>query len=104
MDSILLSALAKYGILTGLAIFAASLLITRLFGARTDATEENARSTLIDGLSKRISALETAQSDHMKQFDAERQRRLDAEAKVAELTARVAVLESQLRTLGHDPR
>lgn len=104
MDTDFLTAVAKFGVLPAIALYGLSVFIPRAFSARTDVAEETARSTLIAGLSTRIDALEKAQAEHMQAFDAERQRRLDAESKVAALTARVAQLETQLRNLGHDPK
>lgn len=104
MDSTFFDSVAKYGVAATICLYAASLIIPKMFSARTDTAEETARTSLIAGLSARIDALEKAQADHMKAFDDERQRRLDAESKVSALTARVAQLEAQLRTLGHTPQ
>lgn len=104
MDSTFFDSVAKYGVAATICLYAASLIIPKMFSARTDTAEETARTSLISGLSARIDALEKAQADAMKQFDDERQRRLDAEAKVAALSTRIGKLEQQLRDLGHTPQ
>lgn len=104
MDTTFFDSVAKYGVAATICLYAASLIIPKMFSARTDTAEETARTSLISGLSSRIDALEKAQADQMAQFDAERKRRLDAESQVAALSARISRLEQQLRDLGHTPQ
>lgn len=93
-----------YGGVASFGIWVASKLVSQFSMTRSDVADDGARAALVNGLSARVDALEKAQAQAMAQFDAERQRRLDAEATVAKLSLRVAVLEAQLRNLGHDPQ
>jgi hypothetical protein len=94
----------KYGPIAALAIYAASIAITKFFSGREGVTESSARVDVIDMLTARVRMLEESQTTYQRQFEEERQSRMRAEDNVATLTRRVSTLEAQLRDLGHEPR
>lgn len=94
---------AKYGILSGAAAYIASLAIKKWASTKEQVSDSGARSSVINLLSDRVTALETAVTNAQHSFDMERAARIEAEAQVAKLLIRVAALEAQLLRLGHTP-
>ena len=100
MDTAFLEAIAKWGVLPAIALYAISKLLPQLFAARTDAAGQVAKTDVIAMLSDRVAKLEAAQSAVWEEYANERKMRMEAEDKVAQLTRRVSALEAQVRSLG----
>lgn len=96
MESTVGELIAKYGLGGGVAIWALSFIVPRLFRARGEIAEQTARTDVIELLNARVARLEN-------EFEAERDKRIEAEDMVDKLMRRVAALEAQLRALGHEP-
>lgn len=103
MDLSLADLALKYGPATALIIYAASLAVTKFFGAREGVTESGARVDVIDMLTARVRLLEEGQNTYQRQLEDEREKRRAAEDAVATLTRRVSSLEAQLHALGVKP-
>lgn len=93
-----------YGPMAALLFYAASVAITKFFAQREGFAESSARVDVITMLTERVRQLEESQVRYQKAFEEERAKRMAAEDNVATLTLRVALLESQIRGLGHEPR
>lgn len=100
MDQTFLEAIAKWGVLPAIALYALSKLVPMLLTARTDVAGATARTDVIDMLTARVSKLEAAQQAAWAEYENERRMRIAAEDQVAQLTRRVVALESQVRSLG----
>lgn len=104
MENLDLGALvAKFGLVAGGLAWIASLAVKKWSEMRTNVATEGAKTDVIDMLAARVSALESAVDKARKEFDAERNLRLEAESRVSALLRRVAALEEKIRDLGHDP-
>lgn len=104
MDVSVTDLILKFGPIAALAIYAASIAVTKFFAGREGVIESSARVDVIDMLTARVRALEESQTASQRQFEEERRRRMKAEDDVATLSRRVSTLEAQLRDLGHEPR
>jgi predicted nucleic acid-binding Zn-ribbon protein len=107
----------KYGLSGAFSVYVISLLVPRLFKARTEvaatkleAADLNARTDIIEAMQVRMNSLETEQYKLRMELDAERDKRVEAEDLVDRLLrendrlkTRVAALEQHLRELGHEP-
>ncbi len=94
----------RYGPVAAIAIYAASLAVSKFFASREGFVESGARVDVIEMLTQRVKNLEESQVSYQRQFEEERRSRMKAEDDVAVLTRRVSTLEAQLRGLGHEPR
>lgn len=100
MDQPFLDAIAKWGLLPALALFALSKLVPMLASARSEAVGESARADIIAQLSVRIDALEAGQRAAWNAHETERKMRISAEDQVAALQRRVSALEAKVIALG----
>lgn len=103
MDSALVEAIAKWGVIPAMVLYAASLLIPKLFASRAETVEQLARASIVKQLNDRVEAVEAALEKAITAFDAEREKRIMAEDNVYSLTRRVVDLEGQITRLGHKP-
>jgi len=103
MDMSFADLVLKYGIVTAIAIFAASKAIPSMFRARTEVAESSARTDIIEALQARMNLLEHEQRVLRDKLDDERAARVEAEEYVDALMRRVSALEAQIRALGHEP-
>ena len=96
MESTVVELITKYGLFSGVAIWAASFILPRLFKARGEIAETTARTDIIELLNARVARLEN-------EFEDERDKRIEAEDLVDKLMRRIDKLEAQIRALGHEP-
>lgn len=108
---------AKYGLMSALGIWVTSVIVPRLFRARTEIAGANlqtagltASTDIIEALHARMTTLEAEQRQLREELDTERDKRVEAEDMLdmltrqnTALTRRVVTLEAQLRQLGHEP-